>query len=292
MNIISDIGNKYQEFEMLGFGKALTHIGHDFLFIKRKEKAILDAFAEKTPQIFFTYFNFIDRATIKAIIQNKKCKTFIFIENEEQIEKLKKIENIIFISNKNINGIKNIEPSCDIFNTLKPKSDDNLKSDICYIGDYKNNFILNKFINNYKTKVFSNELWPHINNIGKIKNNKIKDVIFSSKLSVYDDNCENFSWPLYVYMCERPVINFKSIALNNLLNKNDIYVNNDNEFNNILVKIINNDNEYKELISLNKKYIQNNHLCHNRISDILNYAGFEEESLKCLNAAKEIIKKY
>ena len=292
MNVISDYEYPLDVLEISGIGKAFTSIGYNFLLIKRKEKEILDAFAEKKPDIFITHISMIDRATYKAIKNNQNCKTFIYVEKENDLDKFKDFKNVFFIS-KQINKFSIfLPPSCDIYLCLKPELEESMISEICYIGNYKKDFVLNNFFNDFDVKCWGKTIWPFNSYLGLLKQNKLKNAIFSSKTSIYDDNCENKTWPLYFYMCNKPIINFKSIWLHEFLNKNSILINTEEELLNEIQDIIKDNNKHKENIETNTKNISNNHLCHNRVSAILDYADLKEDSLKCLNVAKEITKKY
>lgn len=291
MNVLCDTGNQLNSDEMLGWGKAFVSAGNNFLFLKREEKSILDAFNEKKPDIFITDFNLVNRATKKAIENNKYCKFIIFISNQEQKKQIEN-NNVFFISQNNIENCLNVIPSCDIFLCLKPQKQKSMICDISYVGDYFYEKVFNKCFEKFYIKCWGNSKWPFVNFIGSIKNDKIKNVICSSKMSFYSDNLNNKNWPLNVYGCKGLIINYKSLWLKNILINNDFYVEKEEDFFNLIESILNKSKNIESNIEENYNHVIKNHLCHNRISNILYNIGYEEESKKCLNAAMEIIQKY
>ncbi len=291
MNILCDIDNPLDEVEMTGWGKVFVSLNHSFLFLKRKEKAILDAFEEKKPDIFITHIDLINRATKKAIEKNNNCKSVIFINTDDDKEKLKNIDNIIWVSN-NKNSALLIEPSCDLYLCLKPKTELSMISDICYVGDFIKNNIIDKLFNNFKTKFWNKKVWPYETYLGNLKFEKTKNAICSSTLSFYFDELKNKKWPLYVYMCKKPVINFGSKWLKSMLINNDLNFEDEDLAIDCIKKIIKNSELATLNIEHNYDYVKNNHLSHHRVSAILDYAGFKEEARKCLTAVMEITEKY
>ena len=53
MNILCVHGEQLNIEEFSGWGKAFISCGHDFLFLKQKEKPILDAFYEKKTRFIY-----------------------------------------------------------------------------------------------------------------------------------------------------------------------------------------------------------------------------------------------
>lgn len=292
MNILCDIEYPLNQKELHGWGKAFSSIGYNFLFLNRKEKAILDAFEEKKPIIFITHSSLLNRASCKAIKNNPYCKTFIFIDSEEDKEKIKNQENVFYISkNKDVESFF-IEESCDFYLCLRPKTNINMISDICYVGDYVEESIFSKCFSVLKVKCWGNTKWPFTTYLGKIKSEKIKDAICSSTMSLYVDEFNNKSWSLYTYVCNRPVISYNSAWLKNFLVDKSLCFSKEEDFFENLLNIIRNPEMAYENVRVNSQFIKNNHLSHHRVSDILNIAGFKEDSIKCMNVVTDLIKKY
>ena len=291
MNILCDLENSLEEIELYGWAKVFVSCGHDFLFLDRSQKAILDAFEEKKPDIFITHINALNRATKKAIERNDYCKSIVIINQNEDKQKLENKKNIFFISQNNLDCLK-IEPSCDIFLCIKPRTELSMISDFSYVGDYVKENVFSKFFSKFRVKCWGKTLWPYPNYLGKIKNEKIKNIICSSTLSFFSDDLKNKNWPLYCYMCNKAVINYKSDWLKSILINNETYFSNEEEMFNEIFKILKNEQKLIENIKSNHEHVKNNHLSHHRVSDILNYIGFSEESKRCLNAVMEMMKKY
>ena len=292
MNVLCDMEYPLDEKEMFGWGKAFSSIGYDFFFLNRKEKAIIDAFEEKKPSIFITHATLLNRASCKAIVKNEYCKAFVFIDSEEDKEKLKDKPNVFYISkNENLNCMF-IEESCDLYLSLKPKTNINMICDICYIGDYVKECILSKCFSMFRVKCWGNTKWPFTTYLGKIKPDKIKDAICSSTTSLYLDDLNNKSWPLYTYLCNRPIVSYKSTWLKNVLKDKSLCFSDEESFFENLLNIIRNPEIAYENIKINSEFIKNNHLSHHRVSAILDAIGLKEDSVKCINVAMDLIKKY
>ena len=289
MNILCDMEYPIDIQEIKGWGKVFVSLNHNFLMIKRKEKAILDAFYEKKPDVFISHIDLIDRATLKAFDKYKDCIKIIFVK-KENFNNLSNFKNINFISYSNINNILQIEESCDIFNFLKPNMVNSLISDISYVGNYEKETILNKICNIFDVKIFSETKWPCSNHIGFVRDEYVKNIIFSSKLSIYLDDLKNKKWALNSYLCGRPVLNFKSDWLKNILKNNCFYFDDEKKLINQIHDILTDNIKTKEIVETNKNFVLNNHLSHHRISSILEYCGLKEESNKCLIAAQKIVK--
>lgn len=291
MKILCDMEEPLDLTEITGWGKVFVNINHDFLFIKRKEKAILDAFEEKKPDIFISHVELTNRATKKAILNNKNCKSIIFINSEEDKEKFEKDLNILFISKNKLEKTFYVKPSCDIYLCLNPSIDNNMISDICYVGDFIKDDVFSKCFEMFRFKCWGNSKWYTPKFLGKIKDEKIKNIIFSSCMSIYTENIKNKNWPLYVYACKKPLLSYKNEWFKNFIKQNDLCFDNEDEFFKTIISIISNPEMIQENINVNRDFIINNHLSHHIVSDILSIAGFSEDSDKCLNAAKEIIQK-
>ena len=292
MNILCDMEKPLDLTEITGWGKVFLNIGHNFLFIKRNEKAILDAFEEKKPDIFISHIDLINRATKKAIQNNKNCKAIIFVNTDEDKQKIEDHSNTFFISKNNLQDIFYIKPSCDIHLCFNINIDLNMVSDICYVGDYIKDDIFSKCFEMFRFKCWGNTKWPTPKFLGKIKDEKIKNIIFSSHMSIFTNNCKNYNWPLYVYLCNKPLLNYKNETLKNFINNSQLYFEDEDEFLKTIISIISNPDMIQENVETNKSFILNNHLSYHIVSGILKNIGMSEDADKCLNVVEKIIQKY
>lgn len=292
MLVLSDIENPLDVKEIYGWAKVFVSIGHDFIFLYRKEKAILDAFEEKNPNIFITHNDLLNRASIKAINNNQNCIPIIFINKDD--EKNLKINNkkAIFICKEEKQDCLIIKPSCDIYSCLNPTLEKHMISDLCYVGKYCDDKILNKFFIDFNIKFWGSTKWPYSTYLGKIKDEEIKNAIFSSKFLYYSNNLNNEKWILYSYMCNKPVLIFQSNNLKFYLKDHSLFFENEEELFEKAIQIKKHAIDLKSNILSNKSHIKNNHLSHHRVSAILDYAGLKEESKKCQKSLEQILEKY
>lgn len=193
---------------------------------------------------------------------------------------------------------KSLMMCADTISYSNPKFDSNLKCDIGFIGGYwpykglvidKYLFPLLQNISEYNVKIFGNQPWPINQYCGFIEDNKVKDLFASAKI------CPNLSEPhaqtfgidvneriFKVLYCGGFCVS-DYVESYNIFGDGVVMAKSPEEFKSKIDHYLNNENERKEISSIGKKIVENNHTGFHRAASIMDYFGIESAKEKILN---------
>lgn len=292
MNILCSRSKQLSMTEFSGWGKAFISCGHNFLFFLEKEKAILDAFYEKNPNIFITHEDILNRPTKKAINNYSSCKTIIFCKDDTL--KSQKIfhDNVFYVyPDSDI-----LYPSLDVYSVLRAKIEPRFISDINYVGEYvdvEDNVFLNMLSNKgFVVKIWGEKKWPYVQYLGKIKEPSIKNIIRSASLSVYSDLFSDFGWFLKVFSCDKPCFAYKSKKSFDIIKASNFNYDDEDDFLRAIIDFLQNPESVEEQLVEIKNEIMYKHTAHSRVCSFFEMLGMKEESEKCHTELQKILTKY
>lgn len=324
MKILARKSNKNFR-KISAFSKILSDIGNEFIFWTSEKIPVFDAFYEKKPDIYIDSTKNVDLALIKCLKKYNQTKVILIgsflhdncdsknFSSNEEIELIKKMKQetgkpdliIANCSEKtsfSINHWKKIGCStlnslsaADMYLCIKPKINEKFISDITYIGNftkYKSeeleNIIYPYHSNlDLSVKIFGKKEWPIINYLGFIKDENIKDAIFSARIcpiiSKKHTKKFGFDCPQYIF----DVLSNKgfaicdySIDINDIFSDKILIAKNKDEQLNMISKYIKNEEDRDRYVNLGHDYVINNHTYHHRLIDVFNKMDMNEISIK------------
>lgn len=227
-------------YDRIGFQKVLNFAGHDARIWQINSKPAHDMFFEFQPDLFITQLHNINRALFKCIL-NTPCRVIakaghygtvdseinveeypILIASEQHKEIAKKLKeedklDFVFVhyhpnqipvtmGKWNDLGIKpvGLPNAADLFSYSTGQKQDNLKSDMCFVGGYwgykakeidKRILPLCNPVGKYNIKIFGNSNWSVKQYLGPIEETNVKHLFKSSKLCLDCSEPHSYKWP-------------------------------------------------------------------------------------------------
>lgn len=186
----------------------------------------------------------------------------------------------------------------DTISYSNPKFDNKFECDIGFVGGYwpYKGQVINKWfmpllenIGEYRVKIFGNQPWPANQYCGFIGDKDVKNLFVSSKI------CPNLSEPhaqafgidvneriFKVLYCGGFCVS-DYVESYNIFGDGIIMAKSPEEFKSKIDHYLNNENERKEISSIGKKIVENNHTGFHRAASIMGYFGIESSKEKILN---------
>ena len=338
MILIANDGYHAHYFERLGWHKALSQ--SNVLCGFYTGEVGFDIFDKTSPTIFIGQLYNINSATIKCLKERPDTKVILraghysdikeLVDNpnmlavkEKEIRALEELNSFLFqkpviychylqkyinVTHKKFeelgNKIIGVPMSADICTYMDGKYDQDLCTDICFVGGYwpYKGIIIGQYLTpilgktNVRAKIFGNQPWPHINQYcGIISDEKVKDLFCSSKV------CPNLSEPhAHTYGFDLNERAFKVLAaggvcvMDNVESAKEVFgehvkfASDPKSFKGLIEYLIENP-PTKKTIEDSKNFVIKNHTNFHRIACMMEAIGELEISKGVMNAHNNYI---
>lgn len=331
MKILCLKGTSGSHYVRTGWKNVFEACGHQFIFWDKSCLPAFDAFSSTRPDIFIGTTWELDRATKKCIKNNPNMQTVLVASFwgdldlskypihtaslDEQTSTYSIKPNLLInhceqhwleplMGNWIKNGLKvvSVMNAGDTFQYWKGEFDENLQSDIAFVGGYweYKSINLHKYLfpllnTKLNIKIFGNKIWPVHQYLGEIETKKVKHIFASAK--VCPNISESHSTDLGFDLVERPYkvllagsccVSDYVESIKNVFDDTVPTGKTPEEFRELVEYYVNNEKERQDLIDRGRDKVLSKHTYFHRVADMLFHLGLEEESKNIIRRGEEL----